>query len=181
MDAKKLKIGDAAPDFRGLPATDGKTYSLSDFADESALVLFFSCNHCPYVQAYEDRIMALQKEFGPKGARFVAINANDASTHPDDNFESMKKRAEARKFNFVYLRDESQDVARAYGGTHTPHLFVFDSARKLRYTGKIDDNWQEPGKVTKRYLRDALAAIVDGKAPAEPETFAIGCTIKWKR
>lgn len=176
-ESNKMKTGTAAPDF-DLPAVDGKHYALKDFA-EDALVVFFSCNHCPYVQAYEDRVIELQNEFKGK-ARFIAINANDASTHPDDSFDNMVKRAKERKFNFLYLRDDSQDVARAYGATHTPHLFVFDRNRKLAYTGRVDDNWQEPAKVGKHYLKDALTAITQGRKPAEPETFAIGCTIKWK-
>ncbi len=180
-DANKMKPGQVAPDFSGLPGVDGKRYGLKDFASETALVIFFSCNHCPYVQAYEDRVIELQNEFRSKGVRFIAINSNDASNYPDDSFDNMVARAQQRKFNFVYLRDDSQDVARAYGATHTPHLFVFDKERKLRYTGRIDDNWQEPAKVTKRYLRDALNALTQGKAPAEAETFAIGCTIKWKK
>lgn len=176
-ESNKMKTGTAAPDF-SLPGVDGKTYSLKDFS-ETALIVFFSCNHCPYVQAYEDRVIELQKEFQGK-ARFIAINSNDATSHPDDSFDNMKARARQRNFNFLYLRDESQDVARAYGGTHTPHLFVFDQERKLAYTGRIDDNWQEPDKVTKRYLKDALTALTQGRRPAEAETFAIGCTIKWK-
>ncbi len=175
-----MKTGTPAPDFKNLPGVDGKKHSLSDYAANKALVVVFSCNHCPYVQAYEDRIMALQKEFGSKGAHFVAINANDAVGYPGDSFENMVKRAKERNFNFDYLRDEDQSVAKAYGATHTPHLFVFDADRKLAYTGKIDDNWQEPAKATAHYLRDALAALVDGKKPPLNETFAIGCTIKWK-
>jgi peroxiredoxin len=180
-ESNKMKTGTPAPDFRGLPGVDGKHYSLADFSADTALVIFFSCNHCPYVQAYEDRVMELQKEFGSKGVRFIAINSNDASTYPDDSFENMVKRAKDRKFNFLYLRDDSQEVARAYGATHTPHLFLFDKDRKLRYTGRIDDNWQEPAKVTRRHLRDALIALLSGQAPPEAETFAVGCTIKWKK
>lgn len=174
-----MKTGTPAPDFK-LPGTDGKEHALKDYAANKALVIFFSCNHCPYVQAYEDRVMALQKEFKSQGAQFIAINANDATTHPDDSFDNMKKRAKERGFNFDYLRDESQSVARAYGATHTPHLFVFDQDRKLAYTGRIDDNWQEPSQVKRQYLKEALTALVQGKKPAEAETFAIGCTIKWK-
>ena len=180
-DRNQMKTGASAPEFRDLPGVDGKKYSLSDFSKENVLVIFFSCNHCPYVQAYEDRVMALQKEFGDRGVRFIAINANDADNYPDDSFENMAARAKQRGFNFLYLRDESQAVAKAYGATHTPHLFVFDRERRLRYTGRIDDNWQEPSKVTRRHLRDALQALVEGRAPSESETFAIGCTIKWKR
>ena len=176
-----LKIGDKAPEFRNLPGVDRKTHSLSDYASDKVLVVVFSCNHCPYAQAYEDRIISLQDEFGPKGVRFVAINANDDLNYPDDNFDNMVIRAEERGFNFPYLRDDSQEVARSYGATHTPHLFVFDANRRLAYTGKIDDNWKDPAMVKHRYLREAIEALLDGRGPAEPETFAIGCTIKWKK
>jgi peroxiredoxin len=175
-----MRKGTKAPAFNKLPGVDGKSYSLSDFADKKVLVIFFSCNHCPYVQAYEDRIMALQDEFKNKGVQFIAINSNDAQGYPDDNFENMVKRAKERKFNFLYLRDESQAVARAYGASHTPHIFVFNQNRELSYTGKIDDNWQNPNQVKRQYLKEALTALVDGREPAESETFAIGCTIKWK-
>lgn len=180
VNGNKLAIGDEAPDFGALPGVDGKSYGLTDFSEHPVLVIFFSCNHCPYVQAYEDRIISLQTKFAERGVRFVAINANDADNFPADSFSAMVQRAAERHFNFIYLRDESQKVARAFGATHTPHLFVFDKARRLRYTGKIDDNWQAPDKVTRHYLGDALAALVDGNGPAEPETPAIGCTIKWK-
>jgi peroxiredoxin len=179
-DKNMMKTGTQAPDFKNLPGVDGKSHSLADFSSARALVVFFSCNHCPYVQAYEDRVMDLQREFKDKGVQFIAINSNDAVGYPDDNFENMVKRAKERKFNFVYLRDDNQAVAKAYGATHTPHLFVFNAKRELSYTGRIDDNWQEPSKVTKRPLRDALEALVAGREPLEKETFAIGCTIKWK-
>jgi len=176
----EMKIGEQAPDFKDLPGVDGKKYGLADFGASKVLVVIFSCNHCPYVRAYEDRIIALQKDFKDKGVQFVAINSNDAEGYPEDNFENMVKRAQQKKFNFPYLRDESQAVARAYGASHTPHIFVFNQDRRLGYTGKIDDNWEKPEQVKKQYLKDALTALVQGKAPAEPETFAIGCTIKWK-
>ncbi len=175
-----MKIGQAAPDFKNLPSVDGKKVSRSDFGDKKALVIFFSCNHCPYVQAYEDRIMALQNEFKDKGVQFIAINSNDDEGYPDDSFENMVKRTQEKKFNFLYLRDATQEVAKAYGASHTPHIFVFNQNRKLSYTGKIDDNWQNPSQVKKQFLREALTALVQGREPAEPETFAIGCTIKWK-
>ncbi len=179
-DKNFMKIGAAAPDFSDLPGVDGKKYALADFSSSNALVVVFSCNHCPYVQAYEDRIIALQRDFKDKGVQFIAINANDANSYQDDSFENMKKRAKEKGFNFPYLRDDSQSVARAYGATHTPHLFVFNSERKLAYTGKIDDNWQDPSAVQHQYLRDALNALTQGKPAPTPETFAIGCTIKWK-
>lgn len=175
-----MPTGAQAPNFVNLPGVDGKKYSLRDFQSSSVLVIIFSCNHCPYVQAYEDRIMALQEEFKMRGVQFVAINSNDDVNYPDDNFESMVKRAQEKKFNFPYLRDATQEVARAYNASHTPHLFVFDQNRTLRYTGKIDDNWKSPSEVKNQYLGDALAALTEGRLPPLAETFAIGCTIKWK-
>lgn len=179
-DKISMETGTQAPDFQNLKGVDGRLHSLSDFASKKVLVIVFSCNHCPYVQAYEDRMVALQTEFESKGVQFIAINSNDTASYPDDSFDNMMKRAHIKKFNFPYLRDESQAVARAYKASHTPHLFVFDQSRRLRYTGKIDDNWQFPDQVKEHYLRDALMALCDGRAPKESATFAIGCTIKWK-
>ncbi len=175
----KLKIDSRAPGF-SLPAVDGKFYNLSSFSDKKILIVIFSCNHCPYVQAYEDRIIQIQKDFEKDNVQIVAINSNDDSQYPDDSFEEMKKRAADKKFNFPYLRDETQEVAKAYGATHTPQIFLFDANRKLKYEGKIDDNWQEPGKVKSAYLKDAITDVLAGKEVSVPETFSIGCTIKWK-
>ncbi len=179
MIEEKLKIGSVAPDFL-LSGVDGRQYSLESFLDKKILIIMFSCNHCPYVQAYEQRIIDLQKEFESAGVQIVAINSNDDTQYPDDSFEEMKKRATDKKFNFPYLRDETQVVANAYGATHTPQIFLFDEKRKLRYQGKIDDNWKELDKVKSKYLRDAIVEILDGKDVSVPETFSIGCTIKWK-
>lgn len=175
-----MNLGDQAPAF-SLPGVDGKSWSLTDFEKAKALVVVFSCNHCPYVQAYEERLVELQADYQEAGARLLAINSNDAGSHPEDGFEAMKRRAAERKFNFPYLRDESQAVARAYGATHTPHLFVFDIRRRLAYTGKIDDDWQDASAVKQRFLREALDDILAGRAPRVAQTHAIGCTIKWKR
>jgi peroxiredoxin len=177
---QELKIGDIAPDFN-LPGVDGNEYSLADFEDKKVMVVIFSCNHCPYVQAYEDRIISLQEEFKGKGVIFIAINSNDDKNYPEDSFDNMVKRAKQKGFNFPYLRDGSQNIAHAYGATHTPQIFVFDERRNLRYTGKIDDNWREPSKVRERYLRDAILDLLEGKDIKNPETHAIGCTIKWTR
>jgi peroxiredoxin len=174
-----MKLGDPAPPF-SLPGTDGRTHSLEGLSDKPVLVVIFSCNHCPYVQAYEDRLVAVQRDYAERGVQLIAINSNDDVNYPEDSFEQMAARARAKGFNFLYLRDASQAVAKAYGATHTPQLFVFDRARTLRYTGKIDDNWQNPKAVTRRYLRDALDALLADRAPAEARTHAIGCTIKWK-
>ncbi len=169
-----------APDF-SLIGTDGKQYSLATFKDAKALVVVFSCNHCPYVQAYEDRLIELQKDYASQGVRLVAINSNDDLNYPEDSFDAMLTRATEKGFNFPYLRDDSQGVAKAYGATHTPHLFVFGPDRALAYTGKIDDDWQDPKAVKRRFLREALDAVLLGKPVPEPQTHAIGCTIKWKR
>jgi len=174
-----MKLGETAPDF-SLEATDGRSYTLRDFQDARALVVIFSCNHCPYVKAYEDRMMAIQRDYLAKGVRLVAINSNDSVHYPDDSFAEMVKRAKQKGFNFPYLRDESQDAARKYGATHTPHLFVFDQRRALAYTGKIDDNWEHPEQASEHYLREALDDLAVGKPPRLAETHAIGCTIKWK-
>ncbi len=179
MATEKLKIGSALPEFN-LIGVDNKRYSNDYFTDYKILVLIFSCNHCPYVQAYEERIKSLVSDYKGKGVGLVAINSNDDVGYPEDSFEKMKKRAEEKKFNFPYLRDETQETAKAFGATHTPEFFVFDSERKLRYHGKMDDNWQEEDKVIETYLRDALNELLEKKEVSVPETFSIGCTIKWK-
>ena len=175
-----LQIGDPAPPF-SLPSVDGTIHGLEDSAGKAVLIVVFSCNHCPYVQAYEDRMVAIQREYGDRGVQLVAINSNDDTAYPEDSLEQMMARAKAKGFNFPYLRDASQQVAQAYGATHTPQLFVFDRRRRLRYTGKIDDNWQHPQAVTRRYLREALDALLSDQEPKESQTHAIGCTIKWAR
>lgn len=179
MATKTLKIGSLIPDFN-LPAIDGKNYSLESFKDKKILVVIFSCNHCPYVRAYEDRIIEIQKDYKSKGVEVIAINSNDAEKYPEDSFEEMKKRAAEKKFNFLYLRDEDQLVARSFDAAHTPEIFVFDGERKLVYHGKIDDNWQEEKKAKTKYLRNALDELLEGKEVSIPETYSIGCTIKWK-
>lgn len=180
MATNNLKIGSIAPDFN-LEGVDGKKYSLSSFADKKALIIIFSCNHCPYVQAYEGRIKQIQEDYKNQRVTVVAINSNDDVNYPDDSFENMKKRASEQKFNFLYLRDEDQSVARSYDATHTPEIFLFDKEQKLTFHGKIDDNWQEPKKVQNQYLKNALDELLTGKEISVPETFTIGCTIKWKK
>lgn len=180
MATDKLRIGSRLPDFESLPATDGKKYSSSHFDGKKGIVIVFSCNHCPYVQAYEDRMMAFQREYGPKGIQLICINSNETDNYPEDNYEEMVRRARDRGFNFPYLRDDSQTVARAFGATHTPEFFLFDDQRKLRYHGKMDDNHKDPSAVAAPYVRDAADALLAGKEITVPETYSIGCTIKWK-
>lgn len=176
---KRIEIGNTIPDF-SLPGIDERSYAVNDFAANPLLLIIFSCNHCPYVQGYEERIKKLQNDFRKDGLQIVAINANDADKYAEDSFEEMKKRAEEKQFNFLYLRDESQETAKAFGAVFTPELFLFNVERKLIYTGKIDDNWREPEKVQTKYLHNAIEEYLRGEEISVPETYAIGCTIKWK-
>jgi peroxiredoxin len=178
--AETLKVGNKAPSFSNLPATDGKSYSLDSFKDSKAVVVSFTCNHCPYAQAYEDRFIALANEYTPKAVAFVAINPNDDVNYPDDNFENMKARAAEKHFPFPYLRDESQEVAKAYGAVCTPHLFVLDASRNLVYEGRIDDNWKQPAQVKSQDLRNAIEDVLAGRPVKTPNTNPMGCSIKWK-
>jgi thiol-disulfide isomerase/thioredoxin len=182
-----LAIGAQAPDF-SLPGIDGKTYTLKSFSDAKILVIIFTCNHCPSAQAYEERMKKLVVDYQPKGVQLVAINPNNPKsvrldelgyTDLNDSFEEMKIRAAYVKYNFPYLDDgETQAVSRAYGPRVTPHAFVFDAERKLRYVGRIDDNEREEyAKVFD--LRNALDALVAGKDPEVKETKAGGCSTKW--
>ena len=180
MSTETLKLGSKLPDFN-LPSTDGKNYSVDSFADKKALIVIFSCNHCPYVIAYEERMKQIQEDYSLKGVAIVAINSNDDKEYPDDSFENMKKRADEKNFNFPYLRDESQEIAKAFDASHTPEIFLFDEKRELAFHGKIDDNWQQPEKAKSQYLREALDELLEGKKISVPETFTIGCTIKWKK
>lgn len=174
-----LSIGSSAPDFL-LPGVDGETRSLASFADKPALVVIFSCNHCPYVVAYEERMIALQRDYADQGVQLVAINPNNEKTHPADSFDKMVERSKERNFNFPYLRDESQEVARAYGARFTPELFVFDKDRKLAYHGRIDDDHEDPNAVSRHDAREALDEILAGKPVSVTDTTPIGCTVKWK-
>jgi peroxiredoxin len=173
------------PSFAALPATDGTSCSSAALLRAKVLVIVFSCNHCPYVQAYEDRMIAFQSAFAPKGVRLVAINANETVNYPEDNFQEMVRRAKKRGFNFTYLRDEDQSVAGAFGATHTPEFFVFAPRRgekefRLVYHGRMDDNHQNPDAVREHYLQDAVEAALAGVPASVPETHSIGCTIKWR-
>ena len=180
MATNKLKIGDSIPTFNKLPAVDGKSYSLIDFDDKKILIIVFSCNHCPYVKAYEPRMIELQKKYKPEGVQLIAINSNETVNYPEDKFEKMVQNAKEKNFNFVYLRDEDQSVADAFGATHTPEFFVFDEKRILRYHGKMDDNWQDPRLVKENYVSDAIDAIIKNLPIKTTETYSIGCTIKWR-
>ncbi len=173
-----LKINDKVPDF-SLPSVDGKKYSPKDFPNKIIAVIF-TCNHCPYAQAYQDRLIAFQSDYSGK-AQIVAINSNDEKKYPQDSFDEMKIRAKEKGFNFPYLRDESQDIARKYGAEVTPHIFILDKGHVLKYKGAIDNNWQNEEAVTRDYLRDAVNSLLKGKEIAEKETKPVGCSIKWRQ
>jgi peroxiredoxin len=178
MSAFTLDLGASAPDFT-LPATDGKTYSLADFADAKVLVVFFTCNHCPYVVGSDEVTRATAEQFADQGVVFVGINSNSENTYEEDGFPHMVERMKEHKFPWTYLRDESQDVARAYGALRTPHFFVFDKDRKLVYTGRGVDNPRDTSKMTVNDLANALSDHLAGKSPRVPATNPIGCNVKW--
>lgn len=176
--SKGIPVGTRIPPF-SLPGVDGKTYAHDTFSDAELLVVVFSCNHCPYVIATEDRMIALQNEYAPR-VRFMLINSNDDVKYPEDSFDSMIRRAKEKGYPFPYLRDESQDVARAYDAACTPDVFVFDRDRLLRYNGRIDDNWKEPQNVTRQELRTVFEDLLAGHDISIDPMPAIGCSIKWK-
>src|SRR2546421_2117053 len=174
-----LQLNAKAPNF-DLPATDGKRYSLNSFKNSKLLIVAFSCNHCPFVIGSEDRINKLFADYSPKGVAMAAINSNETEGHPGDSFEHMVQRAKEKNFRSPYLRDDPQQVALAYGALRTPHFYVFDQSRNLRYTGRMDDNPRNPGKETTHELRDALDDLLTGKSPRVPVTNPLGCNVKWK-
>jgi peroxiredoxin len=173
-----MTIGTTAPTFE-LPGVDGSAHTLDEYADATALALVQSCNHCPYVQAWEGRMIELQRELGPRGFRLVAISSNDVQSHPEDSLEAMQERARERGFNFDYLYDESQEIARTLGSQRTPEVFLFDRDRRLVYHGAIDDSRDETA-VTQTYLRDAVESVLAGEVPEVTETPPVGCTVKWR-
>lgn len=172
-----LTIGDKAPAF-SLPATDGNTYSLTSFADKPFLVVIFSANHCPYVGSWEDRMIAIGREYAQRGVAFVLISSNDATRIPQDSFEQMRKRAEERGYPFPYLYDEDQSVARRFGATRTPEVFLFDQDRTLVYHGAIDSDYEESAGM-QSYLREALTSLLGSRPVPVSETPLVGCTIKF--
>lgn len=174
-----LAVGENAIPF-DLPGVDGKNHTLADYSDKDAVAVIFTCNHCPYVLAWEDRLIAIQADYADEGVQLIGIGSNDAVKYPADSFENMKTHASEKGFNFPYLRDESQDIARAYSAERTPEIFLFDKAGTLRYHGVVDDNYEDPAAVSTTYFRDALDAVLAGEQPAVTDTKPVGCSIKWK-
>lgn len=174
-----LSIGDQAPSFH-LPATDGSTYGLQNFADKDVLVVFFTCNHCPYVIHSNEGTRKTIEKFSDQSVQFVGINANSAQTNPKDSFEHMVSNMEENDYPWLYLHDETQEVAQAYGALRTPHFFVFDKDRTLIYTGRAVDNPREPEKITVDDLENALTAHLAGEPIPVPLTNPLGCNVKWE-
>ena len=174
-----VPLGSAARDF-DLPGTDGIRYSLKSFADKKVLVIVFMCNHCPYVQAVLGRLIDLQNANRERGVQLVGINPNDAVRYPDDSMENMKKIAAEKNLPFPYLFDASQKTAKAYSAVCTPDIFVYGEDRTLLYRGRIDDNWQDAGKVTQKDLQAAIDLILSGKEVPGEQIPSMGCSIKWK-
>ncbi len=173
-------VGDVAADFT-LKNVDGKMVKLSGIKDAKGYIVIFTCNTCPYAIAYEDRIIALHQKYAALGYPVVAINSNDKIVKPADSYDQMQVRAKEKQFPFVYLYDETQEIAQAYGALKTPHVYLLDSKRVVRYIGAIDDNSEDAAAVEDKYLENAVDALLAGKEVAVQETKAIGCGIKWKR
>ncbi|MDT8861208.1 thioredoxin family protein [Alkalihalobacillus sp. MEB130] len=173
-----LQIGDQAPAF-SLQATDGETYSLTDFERSKVVVVFFTCNHCPYVVGSDEITRETADKYKEQGVSFVAINSNSVNTKPDDSFEHMVARMEEKKYPWTYLHDETQDIAKAYGALRTPHFFVFDENRKLIYTGRGVDQPRDTSKMTVNDLENALSAHLANEAITTQVTNPIGCNVKW--
>ncbi len=181
--ADGYKIGDKATDF-SLKNTDESMVSLSDFEDARGFIVIFTCNHCPYSVKYEDRILALDAKYKDQGYPVIAINPNSPEVQPEDSFPLMQKRAEEKEFTFPYLFDETQEYARAYGAARTPHVFILQKEGDdliVKYIGAIDDNVKSEKAADKKYVEDALDALLSGNDPEVNYTKAVGCTIKWKK
>jgi peroxiredoxin len=174
-----LQLGKKAPDFK-VPATDGKIYSLADFAEAKALVVFFTCNHCPFVVGSDEVTRATAERFRSKGVAFIGINSNSEQTHPDDDFVHMVERMKQHHFPWIYARDKSQDVAKAYGALRTPHFYVFNQERKLVYTGRGLDNPRNSAESTINDLDRTLGELLAGRPVSAPMTNPIGCNVKWE-
>jgi peroxiredoxin len=183
VSASGYQPGDKAGDFK-LKNIDGKWVSLSDYSNAKGFIIIFTCNHCPYAKAYEDRIIALDKKYAPLGFPVIAINPNDAVAYPDDSFENMQKRAKEKGFTFPYLYDEEQKVYPMFGATRTPHIFVLSKSgteMTVEYIGAIDDNYEDASKVSVKYVENAVDALLNGKKPETTLTKAVGCSIKARK
>jgi peroxiredoxin len=177
------QVGDKAKDFK-LKNIDGKMVSLADYTTAKGFIIVFTCNHCPFAKAYESRIIDLDKKYASKGFPVIAINPNDPNVEPEDSFDNMVKYAKAKNYPFPYLFDETQENAKAYGATRTPHIYILNKKGNdltVEYIGAIDDNTDDPSAVKEKYVENAVNELLGGKKVSTKATKAIGCTIKWKR
>lgn len=173
-------LGSTCPDF-SLPGVDSRNWTRSDFKNSKALLVMFICNHCPYVKAVEQRLIDLGNEMKKLGAEFVAICSNDGVHYPEDSFANLQKRWKEKNYPFPYLVDESQEIAKAFGAVCTPDFFLYDSAHKLTYRGRLDDSWKDSAQVKKQELRDAILATLKNQSLPEDQRPSMGCSIKWKK
>jgi len=181
--AQGYKIGDKVADFK-LKNVDGKMVSLADYKNAKGFVVIFSCNHCPYVKAYEDRMIELHKKYESKGFPVIAINSNDPAAVPEDSYDKMIERAKEKSFPFAYLFDEGQKVYPVFGAVRTPHVYLLSKKGKdmiVEYIGAIDDNYKDATAVKEKYVEKAIDALLEGKSPEVKETKAVGCSIKVKK
>lgn len=177
-----LQPGDEASDFR-LKNIDGQMVSLADYKQAKGFIVVFTCNHCPFAKLYEDRIIALHNKYAAKGYPVIAVNPNDAAKQPEDNFEMMVQRAQEKSFPYVYLQDETQEVARVYGAARTPHVWILqkqDNKLKVTYVGGIDNSPEDAANATEKYVERAIDELQAGRVVSKTTTKAIGCTIKWR-
>ena len=183
IHAEGYKVGDVARDF-SLKNVDGKMISMKDMKNAKGFIVIFTCNHCPFAIAYEDRIMNLDKKYASKGYPVVAINPNDPTIVPDDSYDNMIARSLEKKYSFPYLFDATQEIATAFGATRTPHIYILEKSKDkyvVKYIGAIDNNSEDAEKADKKYVEDALEALIAGKSVPTTETKAVGCSIKWKK
>lgn len=173
------ELGTIAHDFN-LPGVDGNNHTLAEYQDSPVLVVMFICNHCPYVQAIEDRLISLAHELSTLKVKFVAISSNDPTNYPEDSFTNMQIKAKKKGYPFHYLFDATQQTAKAYGAVCTPDFFVYDANRKLQYRGRLDDNPRNQAAVRKQEMKEAIIAILEGRLVPHPQNAVMGCSIKWK-
>lgn len=171
-------VGDKAMDF-SLKNVDGEMVSMDSYEDAKGFMIVFTCNTCPYSVIYEDRIIALHQKYAEKGVPVIAINPNDSEKSPKDSYKNMIERAEEKGFPFPYVYDETQEITKVYGATNTPHVYVLDADRIVKYIGAIDNNARSAEDADKKYVEDAVDAVLNGTEVSEKKTKAIGCTIKW--
>lgn len=179
IESHVLALGADCPDFL-LPSVDGKKFALRDFADSKGLLVAFICNHCPYVKAIEDRLLALARAFDTADLQVVGICSNDANSYPEDAPMELLRRWEQKQYGFPYLVDESQTVARDFDAVCTPDLYLYDQDRRLYYHGRLDDNWKDPAQVHRHEMKEAIDALLRGDAPFVNQVPSMGCSIKWK-